>query len=213
MDSELPSRSVTLAFPHSWQAEVLSARQLIAPARSFTYPRRIDEEAEAMARGALEVLIRPAACSAAGSADDSAGATPFLATLALGFADPSAPSGLWSCPDPDQLCAVAGGYAYILNTLHPEQFTFLAFRPVLQVLPLVDRNLLLFAGHHALLAWGPNGEAWQTARLSSEGLRITEIRGDDLHGFGWDLLTDREVPFGIDLRTGRRSGPQPEAAR
>jgi hypothetical protein len=67
---------------------------------------------------------------------------------------------------------------------------------------LLKQNLLLFVGHQALLAWGARGEAWQTRRLSSEGLRITEVRGDELHGFGWDLITDREVPFMVDLRTG-----------
>ena len=187
MDPRLPTRPVNLAFPHSWQAEVLPQRPLINPPRCYTYPR----QAEEVERGALEVMVRP-----------DGKAPQFLATFALGFADPAAPTGLWSCPAPDEVCAVAGGYAYVVNTQDPERFTFLAFRPVLEVLPLPEPNLLLFAGHHALLAWGTDGEAWQTVRLSSEGLRITEIRANQLSGFGWDLLTDRETPFTIDLRTG-----------
>ncbi len=183
---------MNLAFPHSWQAEVLPQRPLILPLGCYTYPR----DAEEVERGALEVMVQPAGK-----------ALKFLATFALGFADPAAPTGLWSCPAPDELCAVAGGYAYIVNTLEPAEFKFLAFRPVLQVLPLPEQSLLLFAGHHALLAWGTDGEAWQTVRLSSEGLRITEIRGDELSGFGWDLMTDRETPFTIDLRTGHLVDP------
>ena len=183
---------MNLDFGHSWEAEILPQRPLIQPLRSYIYPR----EAEEVEKGALEVMIQPA---------DKAGK--FLATFALGFADPSAPTGLWSCPAHDELCAVAGGYAYIVNTLDPARFTFLAFRPVLQVLPLPGQNLLLFAGHHALLAWGKSGQAWQSARLSSEGLRITEIHGDVLHGFGWDLRSDREIAFTMDLRTGHRIEP------
>jgi hypothetical protein len=176
-----------LDFPCTWQAEILPARPLILPPRHLTYPR----DAEEIERGALEVLIQPS------------GHSPFLATFALGFAQPGALSGLWSCPAPDDLCAVAGGYAYIVSSRDPAQFTHIAFRPVLEIRPLPEHNLLLFAGHHALLAWGPTGQAWQSPRLSSEGLRITEIRGDQLDGFGWDLLTDREIPFTLDLRTGQ----------
>lgn len=180
--------SVQFPFPHHWEAEILAKRPLILPPRHFTYPR----EAEEIERGALEVLVRPAAGG------------PFLATFALGFADPAAPTGLFSCPHPDDLCALAGGYAYIVRASEPQQFTHLAFRPVLEVRPAPEHELLLAAGHHALLAWGREGVAWQTPRLSSEGLRLTGISGDRLHGFGWDLMTDRETPFAIDLRNGAR---------
>jgi len=30
--------------------------------------------------------------------------------------------------------------------------------------------------------------------------------GGELHGFGWNLSTDREVEFAIDLRTGAHVG-------
>jgi hypothetical protein len=188
---------MTLAFPHSWRAEILPKRPLILPPRNYIYPRAAEE----VERGAVEVMVQRAE------------SPEFLATFALGFADPSAPTGLWSCPEQDELCAVAGGYAYIVNTRDPAQFTHIASRPVLQVLPLLEHHLLLFAGHQALLAWGMGGEAWQTPRLSSEGLRITEIRGDELNGFGWDLITDRELPFVIDLRTGQSAGPQSDSFR
>lgn len=179
---------VHFQFPHSWEAEILSERPLILPPRRFVYPR----EAEEVERSALEVMVRPA------------GGAPFLGTFALGFADPMAPTGLWSCPNPEELCAVSGGYAYVVNTREPERFTHLPFRPVLEVRVLEEHKLLLFAGHYALLAWGAEGQGWQTARLSAEGVRIEEIRGNELHGFGWDLLTDKEVPFTVNLRTGER---------
>jgi hypothetical protein len=183
---------ITLTFPHSWQAEILPKRPLIKPLRCYSYPRQVED----MERGALEVMVQPAGK-----------ALKFLATFALGFADPATPTGLWSCPNPDELCAVAGGYAYLVNTMDPASFTHISFRPIFQPLPLPDRNLLLFAGHHALLAWGSKGQVWQTRRLSSEGIRVTEMRGDHLHGFGWDLLRDREVPFVVNLRTGETSQP------
>lgn len=179
--------TVDFTFPHDWSGEILSKRPLILPRRQFVYPRYAEE----VERGALELMVRPAPS-----------AEPFLGTFALGFSDPLAPSGLWSCPDPQRLCAVAGGYAYLVNTAHPEEFTQVEFRPVLEVRALREQNLLLFAGHYALAAWGARGKAWETARLSSEGVQIVGVEGQRLRGVGWDMMADRDVSFTVDLETG-----------
>ncbi len=181
-------------FPRSWRIDVLSAPPLIAPARQFTYPLQIAGEEDALARGALQLLVKPAA---GGS---------FLATCALGFVDPTMPSGVFSCPNPQHLCAVAGGYAYLIDTANPQHSTHLPLKPVVSVHPIADHALLLFAGFHTLIAWGPDGLAWQTQRLSWEGIRITQIEGHHLHGIGWNLMTDRDVPFKVDLQTGQHQG-------
>jgi hypothetical protein len=177
---------IDLSFPHHWTAEVLQRRPLILPPRQFTYPAQVDE----VERGALEILVTPLEGGQ------------FLATCALGFADPAATTGVWSCPDPRWLCAVSGGYAYLVDTTDPRRWSQIEYRPVLEVRPLVDQRLLLFAGHHSLTAWGPNGQAWQTGRLSWEGVRIDAVGGDILTGMGWDLMADKDVPFCLDLRTG-----------
>jgi hypothetical protein len=177
------------SFPHHWQAEVLSARPLILPTRHFVYPT----QAEEVERGALEVLIRPAI--------DERG---FLATCALGFRDPAVPTGLWSTPNPNEICAVSGGYAYIVDTAAPDRFAMIPYRPVVEIHPVPAQNLLLFVDHHSILAWGKNGQAWQSEKLSSEGLTITSIDGHILHGQGWDMMTDQEIRFALDLRTGLR---------
>jgi hypothetical protein len=78
----------------------------------------------------------------------------------------------------------------------------IAFRPVLEIRPAPAQNLLLFVGHHSILAWGSKGQSWQSEKLSSEGLTLASIEGDVLHGLGWDMMTDKETPFAIDLITG-----------
>jgi len=128
----------------------------------------------------------------------------FLATCALGFRDPAVPTGLWSTPNPDEICAVSGGYAYVIDTTRPERFTMIPYRPVLEVRPVPEQGLLLFVGHLSILAWSTNGQAWQSERLTSEGLTIASIEGHILHGQGWDMMTDKEIPFTLDLRTGLR---------
>jgi len=178
-----------MSFPHAWQAEVLSARPLILPPRHFVYPRAADE----VERGALEVLISP-----------GPGEPPFLATCALGFRDPAAPTGLWSTPKPEEVCAVAGGYAYVIDTAAPDRFTMIPYRPVMQILPAVAEGLLLFAGHRSILAWGRNGQAWESETVSDEGVTILGVEDGVLRGTGWKIETDRETPFAIDLHCGRR---------
>jgi len=185
----IPNPIIDLSFPHLWQAEVLAARPLILPPRHFVYP----QAAEEVERGALELLIRL----------DASDAQPFLATCALGFRDPAAPTGLWSTPKPDELCAVAGGYAYLIDTKSPDRFFMIPYRPVLEIRPVVQMDLLLFVGHHLILAWGRDRKAWESAKLSDEGVTITGVDGAVLHGTGWDMKTDREKPFALDLRSGR----------
>ena len=183
--------TLDLTFPHHWQAEILAARPLILPPRHFVYPR----DAEEVERGALELLIQPA------SSDGSPSAQPFLATCALGFRDPAAPTGLWSTPNPDQLCAVSGGYAYLIDTANPERFTMLPYRPVLDVRPAPAHQLLLFVGHHRILAWGRDGQAWESEKLSDEGITLGAIQANTLHGLGWNMMSDKETPFALDLRS------------
>jgi hypothetical protein len=189
-----PALSDLNSFSHSWRAEVLTAPPLIAPARQLVYPQRVPGEDDALARGALLLNVRPATGAA------------FLATCALGFRDPSLPSGIFSCPRPDDLLALAGGYAYLIDTLAPERCLHLPLRPVTQVLPAPHAGLILLAGFHTVAALDANGLRWQSARLSWEGLTLGELRGHQLHGTGWNMHTNREVPFTIDLNIGSHTG-------
>jgi hypothetical protein len=191
--------SIDRSFAHSWTAEILPSRPMILPSRHYVYPA-IAEEVE---KGALEILVRPAASNVSGQ--------PFLATCALGFRDPAAPTGVCSTPHLDWLCAISGGYAYLIDTTLPERFSMIRYRPVLEVLPYSPAKLgedsvplLLFAGHHSILAWGREGEVWESDRLSSEGITNLRIEGETLQGLGWDLRTDKDLPFALDLRTGHR---------
>ena len=189
----MTARSSTFdtTFPHNWQVEILAEPPLIAPTRHYVYPRAIEE----VELGALQVLLR-----------SQPGVAPVMATFALGFADPSLPHGIWTCPNPQQMCAIAGGYAYVIETNRPEQWMQIPYRPVTSVHAVGEQGLLLFASFHTLWALGAAGLAWETSRLSWEGVRVTAIDGRLLHGFGWDMATDAEVPFTVDLATGNHTG-------
>ena len=181
-------------FARDWSAEVLASAPLIAPARQYVWPMKIAGEEDALARGALQLMVRPAAGGA------------YLLTCALGFKDPSMPTGVYACPRAGEICAVAGGYGYLAMAAAPEDCTLLAMKPVVSVIPAVEAGLLLFVGFQSILAWGLDGLAWETGRLSWEGVRVSGFDGVELRGLGWDLMTDKEVEFVVNLRTGTHTG-------
>jgi hypothetical protein len=71
---------------------------------------------------------------------------------------------------------------------------------------LSHQALILFVGFTSITALGSSGIAWTTERLTWEGVTITEINGSKLQGHGWDALADKEVPFEVDLKTGKHTG-------
>ncbi len=170
----------------TWQARVLAGPPLIAPARHIVLPQAVPGEEDAMARGALWIDIKPAT-----------GAN-FLVQCALGFAGSGVATGLWPTPHLDVLLAIAGGYGYRINTIHPEPSRLLPLRPIVSVYPAA--GALVLTGFHALYILEAETE-WESPRLSWEGLTITTIEGDEVHGTGWHMRTDRELPFTLNLRT------------
>lgn len=183
-----------MAFERGWTAEVLKGAPLIAPVRSYVWPMRIEGEEEALARGAVRVMVRPA------------GGGSFLVTAALGFKDPSMPTGVFGCPNAHQMCVVAGGYAYVGSVAEPERVTLVPMKPVVQAMECVREGVLVFAGFTTVMGWGADGMSWETGRLSWEGLKVAGFNDGVLRGFGWDLMQDVEVGFEVDLKTGAARG-------
>ena len=105
---------------------------------------------------------------------------------------------------------MSGGYAYLIDTSAPERCTMIPYRPVFDVRSVlasesIPAGLLLFVGHRNILAWGAQGQAWESDKLSDEGVTITGIESGTLRGTGWEMLADKETPFVLDLCTGQSS--------
>jgi hypothetical protein len=76
----------------------------------------------------------------------------------------------------------------------------------MDVRPVPELKLLIFVGATTISAVGESGLQWTTGRLSWEGISISEIKQQVLLGTGWDALRDKEIPFEVDLTTGRHTG-------
>ena len=183
-------------FGRAWTAEVLKAAPMIAPVRQYVWPRQIAGEEDALARGALHVMVRPE------------GGGSFLVQCALGFSDPTMPSGVFGCPKATEMCAVAGGYAYVaeVGRAGAVMCADRAETGGAASLRAVKAGVLVFVGFQNLVAWGVDGLAWETGRLSWEGVTVSGWDARELRGMGWDLMADVEREFVVDLGTGGHTG-------
>ena len=178
-------------FPRNYEAKVLESCPLVSPTEKLHHFPAVLEEGD---RSGIYVRVNPN------------NARPWIGFFAMGFESEHAARGLYSCPHPDSLCVVVGGYAYLVSAFDPERWMQLEQRPVMDVRPVPEFKLLLFVGATTISAVGESGWLWTTGRLSWEGITISEIQEQVLHGTGWDAIKDQEVPFAVDLTTGQHSG-------
>jgi hypothetical protein len=178
-------------FPHNYEVRVLESAPPVHPIEKlYHYPVELEEGD----RSGTFVRVVPKRGPA------------WVGFFALGFDSDQVVTQVCSSPDPDSFCTVIGGYAYVVKANDPEQWLRVEQRPVVDLRVVSQQGLLLFAGFTTITAVDQSGIAWTTERLSWEGLTITDIKGGRLLGHGWDALADKEVPFEVDLKTGKHTG-------
>ena len=175
-----------------WQVQRLAGPPLIRPARQFTFPFAVAGEEDALARGAMWLEVR------------IAGEGSWLAQCALGFSGDAVAHGLWPLPLGMGFLACAGGYAYAVAPGAPADTVLLPPRPAVAVIALTARTV--FVTHHELVVREANGEVWVSPRLSWEGVTVTAANDAEVHGLGWDIAEDAELPFTVNLRKRIASG-------
>jgi hypothetical protein len=179
------------AFPHNYQVGMLEAAPPVHPIEKlYHYPAELEEGDRSGAYLRVTPQHGPA----------------WVGFFALGFDSDQVVNQVCSTPDPERFCLVVGGYAYLVKASDPADWLRVEQRPVVDLRVLPQHGLLLFAGFTSITAVGSSGIAWTTERLSWEGLTISEIEGDRLLGHGWNALADKDVPFEVDLKTGKHMG-------
>jgi len=178
-------------FPRKYEVRILEAAPLIHPIEKlYHYPVELEEGD----RSGAYVRVTPQSGPA------------WAGFFALGFDADQVVTAVCSTPDPDSFCVVVGGYAYAVKASSPAQWLQVDQKPVVDLRVVSQHSLLLFVGFTSITAVGSSGIAWTTERLTWEGLTIKEINGDTLYGRGWDAMADKEVPFEVDLKTGKHTG-------
>ncbi|HEY2170828.1 MAG TPA: hypothetical protein VGJ30_14470 [Candidatus Angelobacter sp.] len=185
-------------FPRNYEVRILEAAPPIHPIEKlYHYPVELEEGD----RSGAYVRVAPQSGPA------------WAGFFALGFDSDQVVNQVCSTPDPGRFCVVVGGYAYVVKAPNPAQWFRVEQSPVVDLRVLSHHDLMLFVGFTSITAVGSSGIEWTTERLTWEGLTIIEVKGDKLLGHGWDALADKEVPFEVDLHTGKhQGGANPSAA-
>ena len=134
------------------------------------------------------------------------GVRPWLGTFGFGQVTPQGVSGIFDMPDPDRVCVVAQGEGYIIKATMPTVWETVRATPVIDVRPVLAREIIVFADYTTLVAYGPAGLKWETPRLTWHDLKITAVTDDFIHGEFWDVLNETTANFVVDLATGTHEG-------
>lgn len=178
-------------FPRNYEVRVLEAAPPVHPVEKlYHFPAELEEGDRSGTYLRVAPLEGPA----------------WAGFFVLGFDSDQVVSAVCSSPDADSFCAVVGGYAYLVKAGEPASWQRVEQSPVVDLRVLSQQGLLLFVGFTSITAVDASGISWTTERLSWEGLTIAEIKGDKLLGRGWDAASDKEVPFEVDLKTGKHTG-------
>lgn len=107
-------------------------------------------------------------------------------------------------PGPRTLVAVAGGVAYIVPVMAPEQFAVVPMRPVREALCSVESNIVILVGYTELLAVAADGALlWRSERLVSDGFLEVRLASTTVTVRGWHAPSDREIEVTLDIEGGR----------
>lgn len=166
---------------------------LVGPApKPRFFPANIESDLERLT--AVVLRIKP----------DNAAAWPGV--FACGFDSPFVVDAVFSTPDPEKVCIIAGGYSYIFSTENPRMWDRLPVVPVVHAHPVPESDMLVFGDFTRLAAYGSTGLLWVTERLTWDGIKISGIADGVVRGYGWDATTGRDLEFAVNLSTGEHTG-------
>jgi hypothetical protein len=111
-------------------------------------------------------------------------------------------NGIFSMPSKDLFCVVSRGNGFIVSATDPEDWLEVNCVPIMDVKVSKKRKLIIFSSYTELVAYGVNGIAWVTSRLSFDGLRLTSQDDDFIDGEYFDIRSNRMETFKINLFDG-----------
>jgi len=129
----------------------------------------------------------------------------WVGVFAFGYSSPPAFSRVVSSPDPDRVCIIANGAAYVVKSDEPEVWDKIPVIPVLDVRTVPQQGLIVFSDFTQLAAYRNNKLAWRSPRVCWDDLKIVRITREAIEGVGYDPTNSitHEHPFSVDLETGR----------
>lgn len=117
-------------------------------------------------------------------------------------------SGIYSTPAPAQVCIIARGDAYFIDTANPARWWVLEDAPIVSVRSAPSDSVLALATPWKVVGVGPQGVKWRTSRIAINGIELGEVAGGRLVGTA-DPRDYESREFVIQLSTGDHRGGFP----
>ncbi|MEP3244602.1 MAG: hypothetical protein ABJN40_00020 [Sneathiella sp.] len=130
----------------------------------------------------------------------------WIGVFAFGDMLPDGECRVYPGPGRSQLTILAKGDAYIVSPDNPASFVCVKSCPVIHAVPVPRQNLMLFHDYTEIVAYSERGLAWETARISWDGIKIDEVSDTKIFGKGWDAPNEKHVEFSVDLANGSHIG-------
>lgn len=107
-----------------------------------------------------------------------------------------------SCPNPNELCVISSGAGYIVQADKPSNWASVRSIPVCDARAVLDKQLLVLSDFTKLVAYGIDGLKWESSKVSSDGIQITDITDGRLTLIGWDAAKQRKIRVSLSLDDG-----------
>ncbi len=132
--------------------------------------------------------------------------TPWLGTFAFGRDIANGATGIFATPNPRCICVVSKGAGYLVDVAYPGSWEIVHATPIIDIRTLPIQEMIVFADHTTLVAYGSSGIKWRTKRLTWDDLKIVEVTDTFIKGEYWDIRTEEKSSFIVDLATGTHQG-------
>ena len=119
--------------------------------------------------------------------------------FAHGDARANGATELRSTPAENVLCVVARGAGYLVDCTTPSRSEAIECAPIVGVHAIADEGVLVFHDHLRFVAYGQNGLAWKSARVSWDGIRNVRIDGRRIRAEVWNAPTDAFIETELEL--------------
>jgi hypothetical protein len=175
--------NINLTFPHRYEVEVVTEYPT-GNQRIFYFSKEVGHTGSSD----LALQVSPT------------GFDPWIGAFAYGRFAFKANTGIYSCPHDGQLCVVARGNGIIIPVDTPDNYIEVTDTPIMDVMPIIERDILVFATPWRLLAYNSQGIVWRTPRIAIDGFKIVKTKADRIDGEVDDL------EFTINLENGQVEG-------
>ena len=98
------------------------------------------------------------------------------------------------------------GIGYLVSVKEPREYEMIEVEPILEVLPIKEKEMVVFANYTELFAYGKAGLAWKSSRIAWDGLKITKAHSEFVEGEFWNPQFEAIKSFRVRLADGKTEG-------